>query len=242
MTKDRLFVFGDSWAFNYFSKTNKAYPDAKPFFGLTHVETFVNYYNNFGHWLDYMDLFFDVYSYGRGGVSNEEITWQLSYLPEYRIGDRMIIMFTGVERYTWVDKNRRYTFAMGSPYPDLILDRKYVNFFKQQYIEKYEYWMNDTIINPEKNFLNVFPTYFQQYKPICVTWRNELAEKVESIDLLDFNNYNLSTITDETNQTYVDGHLGAIGNYELFKYFAKKLNLDISNNSVTIKKFQKEFF
>ena len=241
INKKRLFVFGDSWAFNYFSTYNKIYPDVKPHFGLTQIQTYVKYYNNFGHWLDYIDPFFDVYSYGLGGISNEQIIWQLSNLPEYMDGDRIIIIFTGVERYTWVHEKKRYTFAAGSHYPDVILDKKYRDFFKRQYVERYEYWLDNPNNNFdfEKKFLNTFPSYFKKYNPICVTWRKELSDQIESIDLLDFENYNLSTITDETNKLYIDGHLGAVGNYELFRYFANRLEVNIGN-LIDIKKFEKQ--
>lgn len=240
MNKNRLFVFGDSWAFNYFAKTNKIFPNIKPFFGLTKIEMYVKYYDYFGHWIDYMDNFFDVYSYAKGGICNEQIIWQLSNLPEYKEGDRIIIIFTGVERYMWINNKKRYTFAMGSDYPDKILGKYYIDFFKKQYVEKYEYWMDLSETDEEIKFLNIFPTFFKKYNPIVVTWRKDLTEKVKSIDLLDYENYNLSTITDESYGTFIDGHLGAMGNYELFRYFANRLELDISNFYVNVKQFKKE--
>ena len=155
--KNRLFVFGDSWCFNYFTKKpNEFYPGTKTFFGLNHVESYVNYYDYFGHWIDYMETFFEVVSYGLGGVSNEQIIWQLSNLPEYTEGDRIIIIFTGAERYTWTHGNRRYTFAGGSPLLEMALDKKYLDLFRQQYVEKYEYWMSDMDYHFEKKFINIW--------------------------------------------------------------------------------------
>ena len=238
--KNRLFVFGDSWCFNYFTKKpNEFYPGTKPFFGLSSVEKYVKYYDNFGHWLDYMETFFEVISYGLGGVSNEQIIWQLSNLPEYVEGDRIIIIFTGSERYTWTHGNRRYTFASGSRLPEMVFDKKCLNLFVQQYVEKYEYWMSDMDYHFEKKFINIFPSFFKKYDPLCVTWRGEVAEKIDSIELLDFNNYNFSSITEESAGAFVDGHLGALGNFDLFKYFAKKLKLDIDESYYNIKKFKK---
>lgn len=238
--KKRLFVFGDSWCFNYFTKTpNGFYPGTKSFFGLSHVESYVNYYDNFGHWLDYMETFFEVISYGLGGVSNEQIIWQLSNLPEYVEGDRIIIIFTGAERYMWTHGDRRYTFASGSRLPEMVLEKKYLNLFQQQYVEKYEYWMSDMDYHFEKKFINIFPSFFKKYEPICVTWRGEVAEKIDSIELLDFDNYNFSSITEESGGTYIDGHLGALGNFDLFKYFARKLKLDINESYYNVKKFKK---
>jgi hypothetical protein len=240
--KKRLFVFGDSWCFNYFTKTpNEFYSGTKSFFGLSHVESYVNYYDNFGHWLDYMETFFEVISYGLGGVSNEQIIWQLSNLPEYVEGDRIIIIFTGAERYMWTHGDRRYTFASGSRLPEMVLEKKYLNLFRQQYVEKYEYWMSNMDYHFEKKFINIFPSFFKKYEPICVTWRGEVAEKIDSIELLDFDNYNFSSITEESGGTYIDGHLGALGNFDLFKYFARKLKLDINESYYNVKKFKKNF-
>ena len=239
--KNRLFVFGDSWCFNYFTKKpNEFYPGTKLFLGSDHVEEYVKYYNNFGHWIDYMENFFDVVSYGLGGISNEQIIWQLSNLPEYIEGDRILIMFTGSERFSWTHGNRRYTFASGSPLPETVLDKKYLNLFREQYVEKYEYWISDMDYHFEKKFINIFPSFFKKYEPICVTWRGEIAEKIESIELLDFDNFTFSSITKESEGAYLDGHLGAHGNLELFKYFARKLKLNVDESNYNVKKFKKK--
>ena len=90
-------------------------------------------------------------------------------------------------------------------------------------------YMNASLIAGffEKKFINIFPSFFKKYEPICVTWRGEIAEKIDSIELLDFDNFDFSSITKESEGAYVDGHLGAYGNLELFKYFAKKLKLNL---------------
>ncbi len=237
--KNRLFVFGDSWAINYFSKTNDLV-DCKPFFNTKEVESYVSHYNYFGHWIDHMKNFYDVYSYAMGGVSNEQIIYQLGNLPEYHEGDRMIIMFTGVERYVWIHNKFKYTFCLGSLMPDKIIDEKYVDYFKKQYVERYEYWMDDSISNDEKKFLNMFPKLFKQYQPIVVTWRPELAQKVDSIELIRVDKLNLTSIEEETKGVYKDRHLGVRGNYELFKFLCEKLKLDISNYMFKVINFNKE--
>ena len=239
MDKKRLFVFGDSWATNYFSKTNDLV-NCKPFFNTKEVESYVSYYDYFGHWIDHMKNFFDVYSYAMGGVSNEQIIYQVGNLPSYQEGDRIIIIFTGVERYVWVHDKFKYTFCVGSLMTEKIINHNCLNYFEKQYSERYEYWMDDTIVNDEKKFLNLFPKLLFQYNPIIVTWRHELATKVNSIELLRFDEINLTSIEQETKGVYTDKHLGVNGNYELFKHFAKKLNLDISNYSFVPKKFNKE--
>lgn len=237
--KNRLFVFGDSWATNYFSKTNDLV-NCKPFFNTKEVESYANYYNYFGHWIDHMKNFYDVFSYAMGGVSNEQIIYQVGNLPEYKEGDRIIIMFTGVERYVWIHDNFKYTFCMGSLMPEKIIDKNCLDLFEKQYVKRYEYWMDDSINNDEKKFLNMFPKFFKQYNPIVVTWRHELASKVSSIELIRFDELNLTSIEEETKGVYTDKHLGVGGNYELFKFFAKKLNLDLSNYNFVVKKFNQE--
>lgn len=234
--KNRLFVFGDSWATNYFSKTNELV-NCKPFFNTKEIESYVANYNYFGHWIDHMKNFYDVYSYAMGGVSNEQIIYQTGNLPEFKEGDRIIIMFTGVERYVWIYNKLKYTFCVGSLIPDKIIDEKYVDYFKKQYTERYEYWMDDSINNDERKFLNMFPNLLKKYEPIVVTWRPELAQKVDSIELIRIDELNLTSIEEETNGVYKDRHLGVRGNYELFKFFSNKLNVDISSYNFTFKKF-----
>jgi hypothetical protein len=204
------------------------------------VESYVSHYDYFGHWIDHMKNFYDVYSYAMGGVSNEQIIHQVGNLPQYSEGDRMIIIFTGVERYVWVHNKFKYTFCAGSLVPDMLIDENSLQLFKKQYIEKYEYWMDDTINNDEKKFLNMFPSFFSQYDPIIVTWRPELTNKVKTIELIRVDKLNLTSIEEETKGVYRDRHLGVDGNYKLFKFFAQKLNLDISNYNFVVKKFNKE--
>jgi hypothetical protein len=69
--KSRLFVFGDSWANNYFAKKNNLI-DEKPYLTNESIKLYSEYHNNFGHWIDHMNFFYDVYSYGVGAATNEQ--------------------------------------------------------------------------------------------------------------------------------------------------------------------------
>ena len=106
MSKPRLFVFGDSWSFNYFSKNHKKY---KPHFGSECIKKYASLHNYFGHWTDHMENFYDVYSYGFGAASNEQIIYQLGNLPDYKNGDRMLIIFSSPERFTWYESKKEKT-------------------------------------------------------------------------------------------------------------------------------------
>lgn len=223
--KNRLFVFGDSWANNYFSKENKYGQNGVLFLGSTEVKRYVNHYNYFGHWIDHMENFYDVISFGEGGVSNENIIYQLSNLPNYQEGDRIIIILTTAERFSWVHGNTPYSFvANGVIMSELYSNKHYLEFIDRQFVERHNLWMSDKYTN-EKRFLDSLSTIYQKWNPIVVTWVHAVYQKLNNVEFIDMNE-KFTNISEESWNQCRDWHLGVRGNYELFKYFSKKLNLD----------------
>lgn len=240
MIKDRLFVFGDSWACNYFSKENKLLSNTKPFLGSYVVEQFVKKYNYFGHWIDHMESFYDVYSYAVGSASNEQIIHQIGNLPEYQSGDRIIMMFAPPSRFKWVNNKKIYGLnPQGNPVLLKMLPLELINLIETQYVERTDLWMDTSIQKDEQKFLNLIPVLLKKYNPILITWNSDLAEYVDSIEMIDLNE-NYTNIKDESFGTYVDGHLGVFGNYELFKFISNKLKINISDYSYNPKSFNKQ--
>lgn len=238
--KNRLFVFGDSWANNYFSKKNDLVK-CKPFLGLGEVESYAKYHDYFGHWIDHISNYYEVYSYGVGAATNEQIIFQLANLPEYKKGDRMIMIFTTPHRFNWFFNKRKYSILPhGSSTKNLFSgDEKILNFIENQFVEKYNWWSDEKIDKDEIKLINKIPILYKQWNPIMVTWTSDFSNFVTSVELIDFANYKLTNIFEESEEFIRDNHLGAIGNFELFKYFAKKLDLDISDYSFIPKVFKK---
>ena len=239
--KNRLFVFGDSWANNYFSVKNDLVK-CKPFLGLNEVEQFAKYYNYSGHWIDYISNYYDVYSYGYPAATNEQIIFQLGNLPEYRDGDRIIIIFTTPQRINWIIDKRKYSFLPNGTQLKKIYgnDTKILNFIENQYIERSNWWFDNDIKKDEVLFINKIPVIYQKWNPLMITWTSDLSDIVTEVSLIEFND-NFTNIKEETDGMLEDYHLGVFGNYELFKYISNKFGLDTSSISITLKKWKADF-
>jgi hypothetical protein len=231
MSKPRLFIFGDSWAFNYFSKTNKDCPTLTPHFGNPCVENFASRYDYFGHWIDHIESFYDVYSYAVGGSCNEQIIYQFGNLPEYKPGDRIISIFTTPERFTWIyDKKTSTALAR--------IDIKYnfprydtqciIELFNEQFIERDKIWNDVLTQNNQKLFIDFLFVSLSKWKPVFSTWTNGVYSTVKSVQQIHLTK-DFTNIYTETGGKCKDYHMGIRGNYEVFKYFSKKLELDITN-------------
>lgn len=235
MIKPRLFVFGDSWAFNYFSKSENLI-GATPHFGSGEVRSYVEHYNYFGHWIDHMQTFYDVYSYGQGAASNEQIIYQLGNLPEYKEGDRIVMIFAPPERFTWVHNNIIKNLAPYSNIPRNNYPLEFIKIIENQYIDRYDVWMGVYQTNEQK-FLNLLPIFLEKYCPILTSWYKETSDRVNCIEYINHNDW--KSIYDETHGKCEDYHLGVRGNYKLFKFFADKLNLNTKDYTYEIKEFNK---
>ena len=65
----------------------------------------------------------------------------------------------------------------------------------------------------------------KKYKPIITSWNEDFSNSFDFVDNL-YKIENLPHIEDESEGHCKDKHLGIIGNYEVFKYFLKRLNVD----------------
>lgn len=236
MIKPRLFVFGDSWSTNYFSKSNPLLPHIRPFLGSRTVENFVKRYDYYGHWIDHMSNFFDVYSYGIGAASVDQIILQIGNLKkyEYRDGDRIVIIFSGPDRFNWIFNNKKYGVTPGG-----IVTEKYFNndvvatrILKEQLIKRNVWWETESIEKDEKNFIEFIPTILMKWEPVMITWHRDL-----NIDVVEYIGNGYPKIVQETKGKYVDGHLGVFGNFKLFQLISNKLGLDVSDYNPIIEEF-----
>lgn len=235
MSKPRLFVFGDSWAFNYFSKNHRKY---KPHFGSQHIKKYAEVYNHFGHWIDHMENFYDVYSYGVGAATNEEIIHQIGNLNNYSYtqGDRVIVIFTTPERLNIINNKKMYGIASaGLLYKSLYKDSGVIKFIENQFIERYDRWMDTSIQKNEKLLIKLLHKLLSKWNPIFYTWTDLLDIDEVIYKDIDFKKYSISA---ESNGVCSDWHLGVEGNYKLFKLFADWLGIDISNYSYVPAKFK----
>lgn len=238
MSKPRLFVFGDSWAFNYFSKESMINSTLNipnwpvPHFGSECIKGYSIKYNYFGHWIDHMEFFYDVYSYAIPASPNEQIIYQIGNLPKYKDGDRIIVIFAPPERFTWVRDNRVKGLVPHAEYFETIFKKEFADIIKNQFIDRYDVWVKDEETNEQK-FLKLLPLFLSNYKPIFTSWYKPTSDKLDFIKYINHDKF--ETINDETNGKCRDYHLGVRGNYKLFKFFAKELGLDVKDYKYDIR-------
>ena len=225
--KPRLFVFGDSFAFNYFSKEKSKYrPEQKQFLSSKDVEAFVKKYNYFGHWTDYLNKKYDVYNFAEPGCSNEDIIHQLSFIPEYVENDRMIILFTNAARYTWItDEYERHGITNGSIW-QTYYEKKLHKFLEEQIVIRDHVWNETDERKNEQRFYEKLSIIYKDYKPIKITWDKSTSNKIPTIHYMPYEEEKWTNIMQETNNRCVDGHFGFIGNYKLYVWVAKLLGLN----------------
>lgn len=224
----RLFVLGDSWAFNYFSKDVKHRPDQQPNLSSYEVLQFVRDFDFYGHWCDLIGDYFDVHNFSEHGCSNEDIVHQLGFIPEYIEGDRIVIIFTNPARYQWIVNNKKIALTLGSPWQTFMssTEKEIVN---NQLILRDDLWFNTKQRNNEKLFINKIPTIFKDFNPIMLTWYELLGDTVENIKNIPLNE-KYTSINYESGNKYNDYHLGLNGNFELFTFIMNELGEEINDN------------
>lgn len=219
--KDRLFIFGDSWAENIFRHPNLEKELLKV--GLPGIPY---------HLTDYLKFHYDVYNYGVGASSNENIIYQLSNLPEYEKNDRVLIIWSHFVRFSIYNKvGGRVNYGdFNFPHEDNNKSQYHAPALvyaglkgRLQQLVLAEETSIDKLIHKgpkeELKFYNWITTILKNWSPIALTWEPTLA-KVLNIPSIDYNSpiYENFPITLKDEYNYPDVHLGGKGNYLLYKY------------------------
>lgn len=167
-TKPRLFIFGDSFA--QWPKPEKEY-----------------------RWPTLMEEHYEVHNFAIPGTDNSHIIYQFANLPEYRRGDRIVIVLTEVSRipkWMWGDtyekflsyRNKKHTlrnFNKTDPdlkYVESLVDLRLlmVNLIENTdlTLPEYKKFKSNQIDNPLQvyQYFSNIPTLFKNYKPVMVTW------------------------------------------------------------------------
>ena len=219
--KPRLFVFGDSWSLDYFKE---------PYLNSKEVKRYSKFYNEFGHWTNHMEKFFQVQNFSEGASSIENIIYQLGNLPYFEDGDRIVIIFGSPGRFIWIENGEDIRYSLG---------KKNSRILETQYIERTNYWLNKSKDNNQKKFINKLNILLKKYKPIITSWSEDFSNAFDFVNHL-HDVKNLSHMEDESEGQCKDKHLGISGNYELFKYFAKELDIDIEDYNFKFNKYNKQ--
>ena len=171
-SKPRLFVLGDSFA--QWPKPDRQF-----------------------RWPVLMEEHYEVHNFAIPGTDNSHIIYQLGQLPEFKEGDRLVIILTEVSRipkWFWGDMYEEYLEARVKPeilvknpkpqinYVKALVDLKLylielvekTNLLKDEFF-RYKGRKTDHPLMVFEFYSNV-PTMFKQYKPVMVTWSKETYE------------------------------------------------------------------
>ena len=183
------------------------------------------------HWTDILAKDFEVHKLGYSGSSNEEIIFQLKNLPEYKKGDRIIMVFTEpsrIPKWYWGEhydmflKKQSGESTEENVYVDSLMDLRILkdNLLRSQIAD-----IDNTNPSPINAilFLNTLKTLLKIWKPVFVTWSpSSTYSHVPSIYPILRNRY--TTLYEELKGDYDDQHPGIEGN----KSWAKILLLKLS--------------
>lgn len=226
--KHRLFIFGDSWAENLFRAPEwiKHNLNPLPTQGIPY------------HLDDYLGYNYEVHNFAQGGSPNSEIVYQLSNLPEYEPGDRVLIVWSHFIRHSLWDRegNVKNYGDFNMPFQDK--PKSGLQASKEIYeslhgrLHQLTIAEHDSIeglsmpkAREEFNFFNWITRILSIWRPVAVTWEPSLANilNIPSIDSnADFFENKKVTIKDEYGLK--DSHLGGRGNYLLYKYILNLLD------------------
>jgi hypothetical protein len=169
-TKPRLFILGDSFA--QWPKPDKQF-----------------------RWPVLMEEHYEVHNFAIPGTDNSHIIYQLGQIPEFRQGDRLVIILTEVSRipkWFWGEYYEQYLEARLKPsmickpkQPELqfvkgLVDLKLylieliekTDFINTDIFKRYRHRKTDHPLMVFEMYSNI-PTLFKQYKPLMVTWSKE---------------------------------------------------------------------
>jgi len=196
---------------------------------------------------------YDVYNFGKGGCTIEDIIYQFSNIKEfdYNEGDRIIINWTHPSRFNWINDKYNVTYVHPNTdgwhnIPNELFKYQAVNREISFFNNQPDYYLNKKLLP----FMEYIIELHSKYKPIVWSPFQDVDKIIEkqkwSFSLKTQNTYNefisklpkIFFINEETSNVFNDGHFGQYGNYYLAVLFDEiiKSNFDsyYDYNSKTI--------
>ena len=242
----RIFILGDSFADNLYSKEKQSIDDGHPL--NSGIARYIDFFIKnrialplyFDDWLK--EWGYDVYNYGVGGCSNYDIMYQFSKIDkEFQEGDRLVIAMTSFHRHNWLDDNGKNLTAhnngevLGPNTPKIIRE------FFQQYSINADYSVENGgyIKTHVVEFFSYLFFLHKKYKPIIWSGFNNISdifhnekyfiwEPTHPIYAEIIPEWGKLRIIEETNELINDYHYGRYGNY----YLALIIKTIIENQSL----------
>lgn len=172
------------------------------------------------HWLDYLSNHYDVIKLGKYGSDNHSIIYQTGNIPEYKKGDRIVIVFTAPGRFPrryFGDReiNHNVKYLSWEWYKDKTFAKKLLEL---RVIET-QNWING-VRDSEILFIKKLKNFYKDYNPIFVTWNEDFYEKTKDfVELI-----KVTSIADEGGDIN-DWHPGWIGCWEFYKKLHELLQI-----------------
>jgi hypothetical protein len=234
----RIFILGDSFSDNLYETGYKNinapsiinnYLKELQSKGIERALWFTDYLTKWGY---------EVNNLGLAGCCNEHIIYQLSKLPEYREGDRIILNWTHPSRFIWIKDNGE----------ELHIHRNTMNgtaeiindLFNEQFLNRdYSFRENGYLKDKFVPFIKYLINLHSRYKPIMWTPFNDLDSLLinEKYHLASNNNLDLIPklpnnwfTFQETENRCPDNHYGRYGNYYLAVIFDEIIKNDINGD------------
>lgn len=236
----RLFIAGDSWGVNFFTSPNWVK-------NLTGQSVWKN---RPYHLVEYLNQHYQVHNFCRGAAGNAEIIFQLGQLPDFKRGDRLIVILSAFTRFRlWNSKGEVLKFGdFSSAFSDSLDHPWYPSSTILEALEGRRHLFADALVhesseNLQSKFLQDFvydhwselafysklKNFFSIYSPIVCTWERLLAEFCDLTFIgPDSEIYQGQPPTIKQEYGFEDFHLGGTGNYLLYKYLISRLDSQIS--------------
>lgn len=175
------------------------------------------------HWTTYLSNHYDVYKFGVRGADNVSILFQLGNLPEYKKGDRIIMVFTEpgrLPRRFYGDRKERF---MKTPYmsPNFYKNREFAeNLHTLKYVETLRW--SDGQRDIEVSFFKKLKEWLKVYNPVFVTWNENFIERTSEFVTL----IQVSSNYEEGMGDDKDFHPGIKGCYEFYSKLHSLLEIN----------------
>lgn len=241
----RIFLLGDSFTDNLFAiELNRIKSDGMFTGEIAKYVDYILKYNDtepkyFDDWLT--EWGYDVYNYGKGGCSMDDIILQFRNIDEnFREGDRIILNFTSYERFNLQSENGSNLCVHNNGLVNDEKDEKIINFLLQQCINRnYSFYNNKSIKQEMHSFVLYLIRMHSHYKPIIWSPFSNIESELENEKFFIYNtshqkftnlikNKNL-LIEEESGGKFKDRHYGRYGNYYMALIF--KTILEHKNNT-----------
>jgi hypothetical protein len=173
------------------------------------------------HWTDYLSNHYNVIKLGKFGSDNHSIIYQTGLIPEYKNGDRLIIVFTAPGRFPRRyfgerDTNQNNKYITWEWYKN----KKFAEELMNLRIRETDSWLCGNR-NEEVLFLKKLKKFYSEYDPLFVTWNDDFYKMTNDfVELI-----KVTSISDEGGE-FIDWHPGWKGCYDFYTKLHSLLNIE----------------